>query len=89
MRESTLRQAYEPVRQNDPFTELSHAIVLRAVSDYRRALLHLQKKPDSNASIALKRDCERFFRSGLFGMPTSLDGTYLIRKLKEEIHYDG
>ena len=57
----------------DPYEELANAIVLQAVKDYRNAEL----QQDMN-------EIERFFRSGWFGVLTTIDPEVLIHKLKEE-----
>ena len=57
----------------NPYEELSNAIVLQAVKDYR---LH-----DDEQELA---SIERFFRSGWFGVLTRIDPEMLIAKLREE-----
>ena len=57
----------------DPYEELANAIVLQAVKDYRMA-----KSPGEIKKL------EEFFLSDWYKVLTSLDGTMLIRKLKEE-----
>ena len=61
----------------DPYENLANAIVLQAVKDYRDALKRLKKKPGNQTA-------ERFFRSGWYKALTSVDGEYLIQKLREE-----
>ena len=61
-----------------PYEELANAIVLQAVKDYR---LHDDEKELTSI--------ERFFRSGWFGVLTSLDPEMLIAKLrKEKVRYE-
>ncbi len=63
---------------NDPYENLANAIVLQAVKDYR---LH-----DDEQELA---SIERFFRSGWFGVLTSINPEMLISKLrKEKVRYD-
>lgn len=57
----------------DPYEELENAIVLQAVKDYRNAEL----QQDMN-------EIERFFRSGWFGVLTTIAPEVLIHHLKEE-----
>ncbi len=62
----------------NPYEELANAIVLQAVKDYR---LH-----DDEQELA---SIERFFRSGWFGVLTSINPEMLISKLrKEKVRYD-
>ena len=56
---------------------LSNAIILSAVDDYRKALAG--KEPGWVIS-----DCERFFLSEWFSILTNLDGKTLLDKLKNE-----
>ena len=63
---------------NNPYENLANAIVLQAVKDYR---LH-----DDEQELA---SIERFFRSGWFGVLTSINPEMLITKLrKEKVRYD-
>lgn len=68
----------------DPYENLANAIVLQAVKDYRDALKRLKKKPSNKAAMSGAMECERFFRSGWYKTLTSVDGEYLIKKLREE-----
>ncbi|MGN8773040.1 hypothetical protein [Candidatus Weimeria sp. HCP3S3_B5] len=68
----------------DPYENLANAIVLQAVKDYRDALKRLKKKPGNQAAMSDVMECERFFRSGWYKALTSVDGEYLIQKLREE-----
>jgi len=69
---------------SDPYENLANAIVLQAVKDYRNALKRLKKKSGNKAVMADALECERFFRSGWYKTLTSVDGEYLITKLREE-----
>ena len=69
----------------DPYQELANAIVMQAVKDYRIALLHSKKRPDNNGYQIEVASLERFFRSGWFGVLTSLNAEYLIRRVNEEV----
>lgn len=68
----------------DPYENLANAIVLQAVKDYRDALKRLKKKSSNQAAMADAMECERFFRSSWYKTLTSVDGEYLITKLREE-----
>ena len=69
---------------SDPYENLANAIVLQAGKDYRNALKRLKKKSGNKAAMADALECERFFRSGWYKTLTSVDGEYLITKLREE-----
>ena len=68
----------------DPYENLANAIVLQAVKDYRDAIKRLKKKSSKQVAMADAMECERFFRSGWYKTLTSVDGEYLITKLREE-----
>ena len=68
----------------DPYENLANAIVLQTVKDYRDALKRLKKKPGNQAAMSEAMECERFFHSGWYKTLTSVDGEYLIQKLREE-----
>ena len=68
----------------DPYENLANAIVLQAVKDYRDALKRLKKKPRNQAAMSDAMECERFVRAGWYKALTSVDGEYLIQKLREE-----
>jgi hypothetical protein len=64
--------------------KIANAIVLQAVKDYRDALKRLKKKPQNTDAMSDAMECERFFRSAWYQSITSVDGEYLIQKLREE-----
>ena len=68
----------------DPYENLANAIVLQAVKDYRDAIKRLKKKSSNQVAMADAMECERFFRPGWYKTLTSVDGEYLITKLREE-----
>ena len=68
----------------DPYEKLGNAIVLQAVSDYRRALRKV-KKPKNREDIEGALRLEKFFRSEWYQVLTSVDGVYLIERLREEV----
>lgn len=68
----------------DPYENLANAIVLQAVKNYRDALKRLKKKPSNQSAMSDAMECERFFRSDWYKALTSVDGEYLIQKLREE-----
>jgi len=62
--------------------DLSNAIILQAVKDYRSALAGGSVNGrDSKTVIA---DCERFFQSEWFNSLTKIDCNYLMKKIRKE-----
>lgn len=61
---------------------LTNAIILQVVKDYRRALKGLSS--DGKSSAAVIADCERFFRSEWYRQLTNVDGEYLIATIRKE-----
>ena len=71
--------------EKEAWENLANAIIRSAVKDYKRALLHLKRNPDSqSAKRAVERE-EQFFYSSWFEVLTNLDPSYLIRKMKEMV----
>ena len=68
----------------DPYENLANAIVLSAVEDYRKALKKYSRNPESKSAEAEADSLERFFRSSWYSVLTSVDGEFLIRKLRAE-----
>lgn len=69
----------------EPYENLANAIVLQAVKDYRDILVRLKKKPNNKEAMIDAMECERFFRSSWFQTLTSVDGEFLIEKLRKEM----
>ena len=69
----------------DNYNNLANAIILQAVKDYRKALRTLSMNPNNRSAQYERRHIERFFRSGWFGVLTSIDPKMLITKLKAEV----
>ena len=68
----------------DPYENLANAIVLKAVEDYRKALKQHSVNPMRRAPEQEIDSLERFFRSRWYSVLTSVDGEYLIRKIRSE-----
>ena len=68
----------------DPYENLANAIVLQAVKDFRASFSGASGHPGNQAAMSDAMECERFFRSGWYKALTSVDGEYLIQKLREE-----
>ena len=67
----------------DSYEKLANAIVLQAVRDYRTALKRVARHPKDRDGLAVKNECERFFRSGWFELLSGLDGEALMKKIQE------
>lgn len=68
----------------DPYEKLANAIVLSAARDYRAALKRLKKNPKNKDAMQDAMACERFFHSGWYSTLTSVNGEYLIERLRKE-----
>lgn len=68
----------------NPYEKLANAIVLQAVSDYRAALKKVKKNPKNRDAIGGALQIEKFFRSEWYQVLTSVDGEYLINRLRKE-----
>lgn len=63
---------------------LAHAIIMQAVSDYRKARKLLADNPDDETALKIIEDCEDFFLSEWFECLTALDGGQLLDRLEKE-----
>ena len=68
----------------DPYEKLANAIILRAVQDYRAALKRLKKHPNKKDVENEVVKIEKFFQSQWYQALTSVDGEYLINRLRKE-----
>lgn len=68
----------------DPYEKLANAIVLLAVSDYRTVLQKIRRNPQNKNAVDEALRIERFFRSEWYQTLTSVDGEYLIDRLRRE-----
>ena len=73
------------VGEQEAYENLANAIILSSVKDYKRALIHLKRNPDSKSAQAVVDREEKFFYSSWFEMLTNLDPSYLIRKMREMV----
>jgi hypothetical protein len=69
----------------DPYENLANAIVAQAARDYLTALKKLKKNPGNRTAMDDAMRLEKFFHSGWYGVLTSVDPDYLIRKLREKV----
>ena len=70
------------------YTRLANAIIVQAAKDYAKALRRLKKFPHDKDAQYVKQDCERFFRSGWFGVLSKVDPEFLIKELRKEKRND-
>lgn len=73
------------VSTGNPYENLANAIILTAVEDYRRALKRYVKNPTNKDTEADVNELERFLKSGWYSVFTSVDGEFLIRKIRAEV----
>ena len=69
----------------DPYERLANAIILQAASDYRRNLKKLKKNPQNREVLNDVMQIEKFFRSHWYQVLTTVEGEFLIQKLRKEI----
>ena len=62
--------------------DLTNAIVLQAVKDYRRALAGGSVNGRDSKSVI--EECERFFQSEWFNNLTKIDCNYLMENIRKE-----
>ena len=68
----------------DPYENLANTIILTAACDYRRALKRYEKNLKSKEAEADVDELERFFRSKWYSALTTIDGEFLISKIRAE-----
>ena len=68
---------------------LIEAVILLAVSDYRRALRRLCRNSRDVYAAGTIRALERFFRGDYFALMTGLDPQALIERLRREVKGHG
>ncbi len=69
----------------NPYERLANAIIIQASKDYMTSLRKKKRNLGSASAEHDIRECERFFRSGWYRVLTSVDGEYLIAKLRKAI----
>ena len=73
----------DATREN--WENLANAIILTAVKDFRTEYKKLLKNPKSKTAAAEVASLIRFFTSEYYSSLTSVDGEFLVRKLKSEV----
>lgn len=66
------------------YERLAAAIVLQAVTDYRRMLRRLCHRPHDESVLYEKKMCERFFKRGIERY-SNLDGEAIMRAIRERV----
>ena len=69
---------------DDQDLSLQETIVVLTAYDYRKARDRLKINPNNTKALQEKQRCEEFFLSEDFEAYTSVDGSYILRKLEEE-----
>lgn len=67
------------------WNKLADAIILQAVSDYRKALRILRRMPNRQLAAQYVIETEEFFLSDWFSQLTEIDPQRLIQRLREEV----
>lgn len=73
------------MKEKDVFVNLSNAIIIQAVDDYRKCLKKLKKKPYHQDALKQKREIESFFHSSWYGCLTDLDPDIILKSLNDEV----
>lgn len=63
----------------------ANAIVITAARDYKTAIKKLKQNSNNRDAMAIAMECERFFKSDWYKALTSVDGEWLINRLREEV----
>ena len=69
----------------NPYEDLANAIIIKACNDYRTVLKRVKKNPENKDAINEALSLERFFKSPWYQVLTSVDGEFLIRKIRAEV----
>ena len=72
------------VENIEAYEKLASAVIVTACKDYRKVLKKLVRNPGNRDAVVEKKSIERFFRSGWFGVLTSIDPEMLIDRLQKE-----
>lgn len=64
---------------------LANAIIIKAAKDYRIALKRQLRNPGSEKADHDIKEIAHFFRSKWFSCLTTIDGEYLIERLRQEV----
>lgn len=70
---------------HNPYEELANAIIIQAVTDYRKAKAELKRHPFNHTARGTRMSVLNFFRSEWYRQLTDIDGELLIKKLNAEV----
>ena len=73
------------VENIEAYEKLAGAVIVIACKDYRKVIKKLSRNPGNHDALVVKTSIERFFRSGWFGVLTSIDPEMLISRLQKEV----
>ena len=71
------------------YEALGNAVVLQAVKDYRNAGKRLRKHPEDKLALSELMKLEKFFLGPSFNIFTTMDGDYLVERLRKELREGG
>lgn len=78
--------------EQDGYKELAHAIILRAVKDFRKYTRTIKKLGvDNPKAKRLIKECKKivkFIKSNWFKVLTDVDANILLTELYKEVGYD-
>ena len=70
----------------DPYIALANGIVLQACKDYRKYYrLHLRTYRIGDKPNEKLEELEKFFRSEWYKTLTSVDGEYVMKRIREDV----
>lgn len=68
----------------NPYERLANAIIIQASNDYRLVLRKKKGNPRNSEANREVNEIERFFRSEWYQVLTTVDGEYLMNKIRQE-----
>lgn len=70
----------------EPYTAIANAIILQACKDYRKYYrLHLRTYRIGDKPNEKMEEVEKFFRSNWYKTLTSVDGEYVMKRIREDV----
>ncbi len=70
---------------DEGYYELTKAIILQAVKDFKPAYLRLKTHPDDQAATKRVKEITQFFCSEYFCLLSNADGPRLLKKIMKQI----
>lgn len=71
--------------QGNPYENLANAIIVKACDDYRAALKKVKRNPNHREAMQEALVIEKFFKSGWYSELTSVNGAYLMERIRKEV----